>query len=67
MNTSTNTNELDYKMYKANMAWEMVKRVIPEGVHVGGGENRKWDEDNYLSTVKKLLKEASSAVNAAFH
>ena len=55
-------SEWDYKLWKAQMAWDLAMRIIPSKVEPQGS----WTEENYLGNIQTVLKKAQSVVDAVF-
>ena len=52
----------DYKLCKAEMAWELALRIIPAEPRPTG----KWAEENYLEHAQKMIKESHDIIDAVF-
>ena len=52
----------DYKLRKADMIWELAKRVIPESPEPTG----RWTDVHYLENAQKTLEECSKIIEAVF-
>ena len=55
-------DQWDYRLWKAQMAWDLAMRVIPSKPEPQGS----WTDENYLGNVQKVLKDALEVVNAIF-
>jgi hypothetical protein len=52
----------DYKLWKAESAWDLAMRIIPkEPSDIGD-----WTEDSYLKKSQEILKNAQEVINAIF-
>jgi len=52
----------DYKLSKAEMAWELALRVMPGTPQVTG----KWTEESYLEHAQETLKQSYDVIDAVF-
>ena len=52
----------DYKLWKAESAWDLAMRIIPEEPEDTG----EWTEDNYLKKSQEILKNSQEVINAIF-
>ena len=52
----------DYRLSKAEMAWELALRVMPEHPQATG----KWTEESYLEHAQKVIKQSHDVVDAIF-
>ena len=52
----------DYKLQKAEMAWELALRIIPQEPKTTG----KWTEEDYLEHAQKVIKQSHDVVDAIF-
>ena len=52
----------DYKLLKADMAWELALRVMPEGPRTTG----RWTEEHYLENAQKVLEQSHGIIDAVF-
>lgn len=52
----------DYRLSKAEMAWELATRIIPSNPQATG----KWTEESYLEHVQKTLQECQKIIDAVF-
>ena len=52
----------DYTLRKAEMAWELALRLIPQVPMPTG----KWTEENYLEYAQKVIKQSHDVIDAVF-
>jgi len=52
----------DYKLWKAEKAWDLASRIIPPHAEASGG----WTEDQYLVKSQEILKNSTEVINAIF-
>lgn len=52
----------DYRLQKAEMAWELALRVIPEKPQPTG----KWTEEDYLKFAQEIFKQSHDVIDAIF-
>ena len=52
----------DYDMWKAQKAWDLAMRIIPDKPQTQG----RWTESNYLAQAQEELKKAYEVVNTVF-
>ena len=55
-------DEWDYKLKKAEMAWQLATRMMPNSPdHTG-----KWQEQIYLKNAQEVIKQAYDIIDAIF-
>ena len=52
----------DYKLRKAEMAWELASHIIPKSPGITG----KWTEEHYLEHAQKVIKQSHDVIDAIF-
>ena len=52
----------DYKLRKAEMAWELALRIMPKTPEPTG----KWTEESYLEHAQKTIKQSHDVIDAVF-
>ena len=55
-------DEWDYKLWKAQMAWDLAMRIIPPKPDSQGA----WTQGNYLAEAQETLERAQEVINAVF-
>jgi hypothetical protein len=52
----------DYRLWKAEMAWDLAMRIIPDKTSSTG----RWTEDTYLKHAQEALKQSKEVIDAIF-
>ena len=52
----------DYKMWKAQLAWDLAMRIIPPKPELQG----LWTKDSYLIKTQETLVASQEVINAVF-